>query len=42
LQFLVRSWPTIVELISIYKRLQSFELAIRDQSLPKWDAQVNR
>ena len=42
LQFLVRSWPTIVELISIYKRLQSFELAIRDQSMPKWDAQVNR
>jgi ABC-type long-subunit fatty acid transport system fused permease/ATPase subunit len=29
-------------LISIYKRLQSFELAIRDQSMPKWDAQVNR
>jgi peptide/bleomycin uptake transporter len=38
LQFLVRSWPTIVELISIFKRLQSFELAIRDQSMPHWEA----
>jgi len=42
LQFLVRSWPTIVELISIYKRLQSFELAIRDQSLPEWEAPERR
>ena len=24
-QFLVRSWPTIVELMSIYKRLKGFE-----------------
>ena len=24
-QFLVRSWPTIVELISVYKRLRAFE-----------------
>jgi peptide/bleomycin uptake transporter len=38
LQFLVRSWPIIVELISIFKRLQSFELAIRDQSQPIWEA----
>ena len=42
LQFLVRSWPTIVELISIYKRLQSFELAIRDQSMPEWEVSENR
>ena len=32
-QYLVSSWTTIVELISIYKRLQAFELAIdRDTS----------
>jgi peptide/bleomycin uptake transporter len=29
-QFLVNSWSTIVELISVYKRLQAFELAIRN------------
>ena len=29
LQFLVHSWSTIVELISIYKRLKSFEDVIR-------------
>ena len=28
-QFLVYSWPTIVELISIYKRLQAFESQIK-------------
>lgn len=28
-QFLVNSWPTIVELLSIYKRLRTFEAAIR-------------
>ncbi|MGL5031234.1 MAG: putative transporter [Aeromonas sp.] len=28
LQFLVRSWSTIVELISVYKRLHAFELQI--------------
>jgi len=37
LQFLVRSWPIIVELISIYKRLQSFEALLRDQPLPNWE-----
>ena len=34
-QFLVNSWPTIIRLLSIYKRLQAFELAIRDQPLPE-------
>jgi peptide/bleomycin uptake transporter len=29
-QFLVNSWSTIVELISVYKRLSAFELAIRN------------
>ena len=27
-QFLVNSWTTIIDLISIYKRLQAFEVAI--------------
>jgi len=29
LQFLVKSWPTIVELISVYKRLREFERLIK-------------
>jgi peptide/bleomycin uptake transporter len=33
-QYLVNSWTTIVELLSIYKRLKAFESAIIDQSLP--------
>jgi peptide/bleomycin uptake transporter len=36
-QFLVSSWTTIIELISIYKRLQAFEASIRDQPLPQID-----
>ena len=32
-QFLVSSWTTIIELISIYKRLKAFEAAINDQPL---------
>ena len=31
-QFLVHSWSTIVELISIYKRLRAFELEINFKS----------
>lgn len=34
-QFLVSSWTTIIELISIYKRLKAFDAAINDQPLPK-------
>jgi len=33
-QFLVSSWTTIVELLSIYKRLKAFEAAIDDPPLP--------
>ncbi len=33
-QYLVNSWTTIVELMSIYKRLKSFEMAINNQELP--------
>ena len=32
-QYLVHSWSTIVELMSIYKRLKAFELGIKDQKL---------
>ena len=31
-QFLVNSWSTIVELISIYKRLKAFEQKINEQT----------
>ncbi|MGB5998824.1 MAG: peptide antibiotic transporter SbmA [Marinomonas sp.] len=36
-QFLVNSWTTIVELLSIHKRLKAFEAAINDQPLPAVD-----
>ena len=36
-QFLVSSWTTIIELISIYKRLQAFEAAIADLPMPTID-----
>ncbi len=32
-QYLVQSWPTIVELISIYKRLNAFEATLKDTPL---------
>ncbi|MCH8106454.1 MAG: peptide antibiotic transporter SbmA [Proteobacteria bacterium] len=37
-QYLVNSWTTIVELLSVYKRLTSFEAAIRHEPLPGLDA----
>lgn len=36
-QYLINSWPTIVELLSVYKRLTSFEAAINDEALPEID-----
>ncbi|KXF78433.1 microcin B17 transporter [Paramesorhizobium deserti] len=36
-QYLVNSWSTIVELMSIYKRLRAFESVIRDEPLPELD-----
>ncbi len=36
-QYLVNSWTTIVELLSIYKRLRSFEAAIKHEPLPVID-----
>ncbi len=41
-QYLVNSWTTIVELLSIYKRLQAFEAAIADRPLPKIDEEYLR
>jgi peptide/bleomycin uptake transporter len=36
-QYLVNSWPTIVELLSIYKRLRGLDAAIRGEPLPDLD-----
>ncbi len=36
-QYLISSWPTIVELISIYKRLRAFEATIHGDVLPTID-----
>jgi peptide/bleomycin uptake transporter len=36
-QYLVNSWTTIIELLSIHKRLKAFEAAIYDQPLPEID-----
>jgi peptide/bleomycin uptake transporter len=37
LQFLVNSWTTIVELLSIYKRLRGLDASIQGKPLPKLD-----
>lgn len=37
MQFLVNSWTTIVELLSIYKRLRGLDASIRGEPLPKLD-----
>jgi peptide/bleomycin uptake transporter len=39
-QYLVKSWTTIVSLISIYKRLRAFEATMRDQPLDVIEAEV--
>ena len=36
-QYLVNSWHTIIELLSVYKRLISFEAAIKHEPLPQID-----
>ncbi|RUT84066.1 peptide transporter, partial [Mesorhizobium sp. M7A.T.Ca.US.000.02.1.1] len=36
-QYLVNSWPTVVELISIYKRLRAFEATLHGEPLPEID-----
>ncbi|WP_261842516.1 peptide antibiotic transporter SbmA [Aliamphritea ceti] len=39
-QYLVNSWTTIVELLSVYKRLASFEAVIHHQPLPDIDSEA--
>ena len=34
-QYIVNAWPTIIELISIFKRLQSFESTLSGKTLSK-------
>ncbi|RST85143.1 peptide antibiotic transporter SbmA [Aquibium carbonis] len=36
-QYLVNAWPTIVELLSIYKRLRAFEAVLQGEELPDID-----
>jgi peptide/bleomycin uptake transporter len=36
-QYLVNSWPTIVELISVHKRLRAFEATLEGAPLPDID-----
>jgi peptide/bleomycin uptake transporter len=36
-QYLVKSWTTIVELVSVYKRLRAFEAVLHDEPLPQID-----
>jgi peptide/bleomycin uptake transporter len=38
-QYLVTSWSTIVELISIYQRLRGFEARLHDEGLPSIETQ---
>jgi peptide/bleomycin uptake transporter len=39
-QFLVNSWTTIIELISIYKRLKAFEATLYDRPLGEIEKEV--
>jgi len=39
-QYLVNSWSTIVELISIYQRLRSFEAKLHGEPLPSIETQT--
>jgi peptide/bleomycin uptake transporter len=40
-QFLVSSWSTIVDLLSIYKRLRAFEATIHHEPLPAIEAEAS-
>jgi peptide/bleomycin uptake transporter len=40
-QYLVTSWSTIVDLLSIYKRLRAFEATIYDQPLPAIEVEAS-
>jgi peptide/bleomycin uptake transporter len=41
-QYLVRNWPTIVELLSIYKRLKAFDLAEKGLPLQDIDLETDK
>jgi peptide/bleomycin uptake transporter len=41
-QYLINSWSTIVDLLSIYKRLRSFEATIYHEQMPAIEAQAPR
>lgn len=41
-QYLVNSWSTIIDLLSIYKRLRSFEATIHREALPAIEAEAPR
>jgi peptide/bleomycin uptake transporter len=41
-QYLINTWPTIVELLSVYKRLRTFEAAIAHEALPAIDMDMHR
>ncbi|MCE2517242.1 MAG: peptide antibiotic transporter SbmA [Alphaproteobacteria bacterium] len=41
-QYIVNSWTTIIELISIRKRLVAFEAVLQDKELPMIDQDYNR
>ena len=38
-QYLINVWPTVVELLSVHKRLQSFEQVLHEKPLVKLDQQ---
>lgn len=40
-QYLVKSWYKIVEMLSVYKRLNAFEAAINNEELPEIDQPIN-
>ena len=40
LQFLLKSWPTMIELLSVYKRLRAFEATLTGKALPAIDREV--
>jgi peptide/bleomycin uptake transporter len=39
-QYLVRSWTTIISLLSVYKRLRAFEATLRDEPLGAIEAEA--
>lgn len=41
-QYLVNSWTIIVELLSVYKRLKTFEAAIQHQALPEIESSASQ